>query len=292
MIVVKLMGGLGNQMFQYAAGKALSCKYNIDVKVDTSFLNTDTKGNYTTRKFELNIFNSNIKIATDEDLKYFNKTNISKFSRLLQRKFPSLFRNLTVVESGSNYHPEFNNYPKNTYLDGFWQSEKYFEKYKEQVKSDYSVTQQIPDELNLTLNKIISTNSVSIHVRRGDFISLKSANDFHGTQSLNYYQLAIDIITKNNKNFNIFIFSDDIEWCKLNLNFNFPIHFSQHNYNPYWDMFLMSNCKHNIIANSSFSWWAAWLNQNKEKIVIAPKNWFVDKTINTNDLIPSQWIQI
>jgi len=292
MIVVKLMGGLGNQMFQYAAAKSLALKHHVELKVDVTFLNTDTKGNYTRRKYELDIFNSDIKLATNEEILKFKKKTNNKITRTLQRTFPNIFNNLNAVESGSKYNPEFNNFPKNTYLNGFWQSEKYFENYKEQIKSTYKVIEQIPNELNIILNKIINTNSISIHVRRGDFISLKSANDFHGTQSLNYYQLAIDIITKNNKNFNIFIFSDDIEWCKLNLNFNFPIHFSQHNYNPYWDMFLMSNCKHNIIANSSFSWWAAWLNQNKEKIVIAPKNWFVDKTINTNDLIPSQWIQI
>ena len=292
MILVKLMGGLGNQMFQYAAAKGLACKHNVEVKVDVSFLNTDPKGSYTARKYELDIFNSAIKIATEDDLLKFNKRANNKITRSLQRNFPALFTYLLAAESGSNYNPAFQSYPKNTYLNGFWQSEKYFENYKEQIKTDFKLTKVIPKELQITLNNIQNSNSVSIHVRRGDYVALKSANDFHGICGIDYYKTAINLIAKKNKDINLYVFSDDINWCKQNFDFNFPIHFVEHNFESYWDMFLMSNCKHNIIANSSFSWWAAWLNHNEEKTVAAPKNWFADKTINTNDLIPSRWIKV
>ncbi len=292
MILVKLMGGLGNQMFQYAAAKALACKHNVDIKVDLSFLNADPKGNYTARKYELDIFNSVIKIASEEDLLKFNNKINNKIARSLQRNFPSLFTYLLAAESGSNYSLAFQSYPKNTYLNGFWQSEKYFEHYKAQIKTDYEFKKIIPNALQVILNQIQNSNSISIHVRRGDYVALKSANDFHGICNIDYYKTAISLMAQKNKNIELFIFSDDIDWCKQNFEFNFPMHFVQHKLESYWDMFLMSNCKHNIIANSSFSWWAAWLNKNIEKTIIAPKNWFANTAINTNDLIPLQWIKI
>lgn len=291
MIIVKLMGGLGNQMFQYAAAKSLACKHGVEVKVDLSYLNADSKGSYTPRKYELDIFAPSIKIAQQSELKTFNKEH-TKLSRLLRRKMPSLFKNLYAVESGSKYHSAFTNFPKNTYLEGFWQSEKYFENYKDQIRLDFSINTPLPIELEGVQNKIKSTNSVSLHVRRGDYITLKSANDFHGIPSIDYYQTSLDSISEKNKDLELFIFSDDIEWCKQNLNFKLPLHFIHHPFEACWDMFLMSNCKHNIIANSSFSWWGAWLNKNPDKIVIAPKNWFADKTINTSDLIPKEWIRL
>ncbi|MDX2173402.1 MAG: alpha-1,2-fucosyltransferase [Bacteroidota bacterium] len=291
MIIVKLMGGLGNQMFQYAAAKSLACMHGVEVRVDLSYLNADSKGSYTPRRYDLSIFKANVKIAEQSDLKPYIK-RYTKLSRLLRREMPSLFKNLYVVERGIKYHEAFTKFPKNTYLDGFWQSEKYFENYREQIKSDFTISKPLPIELEDIFNKIKSTNSVSIHVRRGDYVTLKSANDFHGLSTLEYYQTSIDIISEKCKDLELFIFSDDIEWCRQRFDFKLPKHFIHHTYEACWDMFLMSNCKHNIIANSSFSWWGAWLNQNPNKIVIAPKNWFVDKTLNTDDLIPREWIRL
>ncbi len=291
MILVKLMGGLGNQMFQYAAAKSLACRHNVDVKVDLSFLKLDTKGNYTPRKYELDIFNSHIKIATDEDVKNFTKKVNTKYSRLLQRKFPLFYNSLYAVEKGSSYHPEFKNYPKNTYLDGFWQSELYFKKYELQLKKEFTFKNTLPKQLESYLIKIQTTNSVSIHVRRGDYVTLKSANEFHGSCSLQYYKSALEIILNTNSKVDLFVFSDDIDWCRQNFNFKFPLHFIEHNFEAHWDMFLMSYCKHNIIANSSFSWWGAWLNNNENKIVVMPKYWFKNIESKLINIKPNNWLE-
>jgi hypothetical protein len=131
-------------------------------------------------------------------------------------------------------------------------------------------------------------------VRRGDYVTSPKTNSVHGTCSLEYYYDSFNLIEKQHKNSHYFIFSDDIEWCKQNLEFikNKTFIELSANERDHEEMYLMSQCKHNIIANSSFSWWGAWLNQNPDKMVIAPKKWFHDQQINTNDLIPDTWIRI
>jgi hypothetical protein len=263
MIIVKLIGGLGNQMFQYAAGLYLSHLHQTDLFVDNSFLSQNPNGAYTKRELELSVFNLDLKIATSKDIKKFNIEGSNKYSRALQRHLPILFNNLYASESGIQYQKEFLNYPKNTYLDGFWQSERYFK----------------PIE------------SVSLHIRRGDYISNKSAQQHHGNLGIDYYKNALNLIKEVYKNTEVFIFSDDLEWCKTNLKLEEVVHYvdaNQHQ-NFHLDIYLMSRCKHNVIANSSFSWWAAWLNQNTNKIVVAPANWYANKSLNTKDLIPMSW---
>lgn len=141
---------------------------------------------------------------------------------------------------------------------------------------------------------ILSVNAVSLHVRRGDYVSNLTINQFHGTCSLEYYNQAIAQIAKKVETPHFFVFSDDPEWVKSNLKIDYSITIVDHNNadKNYEDIRLMSLCKHHIIANSSFSWWGAWLCRNPNKIVIAPLKWFNDKSINTTDLIPDGWIKI
>ncbi len=141
---------------------------------------------------------------------------------------------------------------------------------------------------------IQSFKSVSLHIRRGDYVSNKVTNQVHGVCDLNYYSHAISYIAERISNTHLFVFSDDPEWAKGNLKTEIPTFFVDNNRadKDYEDLKLMRQCKHNIIANSSFSWWGAWLNQNAGKIVIAPKKWFNDKSINTKDLIPEKWIRL
>lgn len=292
MIITKLIGGLGNQMFQYAAGKALALKYNTSLKVDDSFLKKPAQGIDTQRYFELDIFEVPVLIASyNETEKYLKRVN-NKFSRELQRRFPFLFKSLRAVESGSTYHVEFERYPENTYLDGFWQSELYFAKYENEIRNLFKFKKEIINR-NLELVSKINTakNAVSIHVRRGDYINNPEANKFHGLCSLDYYTEAINLIKDKVSDVSLFVFSDDIPWCKNNFKFNLPIEFVE-THNPHSDLYLMTRCKHNIIANSSFSWWGAWLNDNPDKIVVAPKQWFANKNIDTKDVIPEKWIKL
>ncbi|MES2133275.1 MAG: alpha-1,2-fucosyltransferase [Bacteroidota bacterium] len=291
MIVTRLIGGLGNQMFQYAAGKALALKHGVDVKADLSELNRDAEGKYTQRHYELTIFSSNIKTAAESDLTPFLNKDKSKIKRELQRRFPFLFKTLTAVESGSSYHPEFEKYPENTYLQGFWQSELYFKEYEKEIRKAFQFNQTIIEACKSFSDMIQHSNSVSLHIRRGDYVNNPSANKFHGLCSPQYYENAVKHIAALQGQIEIIVFSDDIAWCKENLKFDFPIHFLETG-SAYNDLYLMTQCRHNIIANSSFSWWGAWLNAHPDKIVVGPKQWFADMSVNTSDILPVSWIRL
>lgn len=291
MIVAKLIGGLGNQLFQYAAAKALALRHNVDTKVDVSFLNSDSEGRYTQRFFDLTCFENDITIATKSECDLFLNKKSNKVTRELQICFPFLFNHVLFFESGSSYQYHFIKLPKSTYLNGYWQSELYFKNYELEIRNQLHFKKQIIDDCKHWLDKIKNTDSIALHVRRGDYVTLKEANSFHGTCNLTYYTNALNYLLAKVSMPTLYIFSDDLEWCKTNLSYNYPTYFVDTN-NQHHDLFLMSECQHNIIANSSFSWWAAWLNANPNKIVVAPEQWFTDKSINTNDLIPASWHKI
>lgn len=294
MIIVKLIGGLGNQMFQYAAGRCLAHLHETELLMDTSYLEKDPQGAYTRRKLELDVFNIDLKIATKADVERFNVEGSNKYSRALQRRLPILFTNVYVAESSTTFHKEFFSYPENTYLDGFWQSELYFNTVESILVNDFVLKDPLNRENRDWLKKIEGCESVSLHVRRGDYISNAAAQSHHGSCDVDYYKKAIECIKEDYKEIEIFVFSDDLNWCKANLRIKETLHFVDANQkeNQHLDMFLMSHCRHNVIANSSFSWWAAWLNRNDDKIVIAPMKWFNDPSIKTYDLIPKEWIRL
>lgn len=294
MIIVKLMGGLGNQMFQYAAAKSLAERHKVQLKVDLSFLNDrSAKENFTFREYELGCFDVSIEIASEEEVSIFKRKN-----RLYCFIAPLLGISIPVhyYEQSFNYNESFNEMPNEILLEGYFQSEKYFIQIRTLILANFRWRSPASGvNLNLIEN-IKSTNSVSLHIRRGDFADNKVINSFHGLCDINYYQRAITHINSITQNTTFFIFSDDINWAKKELGMTSKVIFIDHNIGKesFWDMRLMSLCKHNIIANSSFSWWGAWLNQNKEKIIIAPKIWFNNPIINlqTEDLIPSEWLRI
>lgn len=237
MIIVKLKGGLGNQMFQYAFGKKISIDRKTNLKFDKTFLeNTiwQKLTGVTVRAYELGEFNV--------------KAQFSKF------------------------------WQRNNYFDGYWQNEKYFKKIKPILLKDFTLRNK--SDKFLKFKKMISnTNSVSIHIRRGDYVERKVTKDYHGVLGFDYYFKAFELIGKKTKHPRFFIFSDD------------PTISSFSGLTDGEELILMSKCKHNIIANSSFSWWGAWLNKNPSKIVIAPKKWFGVGVKNTVAL-PKEWIRI
>lgn len=293
MIAVTLIGGLGNQMFQYALGRKLAIENNTQLLLDLSFLKTKASG-YTQRNFELDVFNIHADILSDNELLKFNATHKNKFTRKLYKILPFLNNYKIVREKGHHFQPNLLKINGNCLFYGFWQSEKYFTEIRDVLKNDFSPKNAPSEENQLIIQKISACHSVSLHVRRGDYVNLKDANNFHGICGLDYYSQAIEHIKKNIDNPVFFIFSDDVNWCKENIQTEFPTYFVEHNTgsNSFEDIRLMSLCKHNITANSSFSWWGAWLNGNPKKIVIAPKKWFKDTSVNTQDLIPENWQRI
>lgn len=285
MILVYLMGGLGNQMFQYAAGKALAHSKGVDFKV---YFNEDEYP-YIKYFYHLDVFKLKAEFPTKEEYKKFKP--LKGITYKIAKKLGLHADGKIVAQVGFKYEESFFDIPDNTYIKGFYQSYKYFQTIKDTIREDFTFAKPATGLNAELLEKIESSNSIAIHFRRGDYVEVKKTNDFHGVCSLEYYQAAVDWICEGVDNPQLYIFSNDIQYVKDNFKSSFPITFVEHNdfKNSHEDLRLMAACKHNIIANSSFSWWAAWLNNNPNKKVVAPGRWFTDESINTNDLFPSDW---
>jgi hypothetical protein len=294
-VIVKLNGGLGNQMFQYALAKVVAIRHNAQILLDKDLFNlTEKKPGHTPREYELDIFNIDSRDASNKELVYFERLSIfHKLKRELHLNYPKM-----CYEANFSYSDAIKNKKPPVYLRGFFQSYRYFSGYEEVVRDCFQFPEAKMDGINKNiLNSIKTTKSIAVHIRRGDYKTDKITNNIHGVCSLEYYQKAMEMMIEMNYDATFYFFSDDMEWVKSNFgDYNEQSNFvSGNNEDDSWkDMMLMSNCDHNIIANSSFSWWAAWLNNNKDKKVIAPKRWFRDeeKESYTYDLIPPQWIRI
>lgn len=293
MIISKVISGLGNQLFQYALGRQISIEKNTPLKLDTTFFNSQDL-----RSYKLNNYNINADIASSEEINYFlykYNTNMlsSRVLRKTEKLLPRTKRKLFKEEVPWQYEPELFKVSSNIYIDGYWQHYKYFENIDPLIFKELTIKSPYTDFVQSTIQHIIGNeNSVSIHIRRGDYITDKQANNLMGVLPLNYYYSAIDIIKQRILNPTFYIFSDDLEWVKNNLSISSPCRYIDGG-KDYFDLDLMSKCKHNIIANSSFSWWGAFLNKNINKIVIAPKQWVLPESINKNiELIFPSWTKI
>lgn len=282
---------MGNQMFQYAAGRRLAMKHKTILKLDlTSLLDRTPHENFTFRNYELDVFNiqENFASLSETNRLLSNNNFIDEIKRKLKLK------NL-IKQPNSQFYEQLLTAPNNTYLDGYWQSEKYFIDIEQLIRDEFTLKVDLDHESKKMAKRIKSLNAICLHVRRGDFVSNPLANKVHGTCDLDYYLKSIDYMANSISNPHFFIFSDDTEWCKENLRFCYPYHIVSNRCagkKSEYHLKLMTLCKHNIISNSSFAWWGAWLNGNPEKIVIAPEKWFNDTSINTSDLIPETWIRI
>lgn len=286
MVVTKLTGGLGNQMFQYAFGVSLSAKLGVEFRYDFFSHPSDTP-----RSFELNHFAISSKMATKSQLANLG-IPLSKKRFLLEKL--GLVRSSIKLETGHHFQPDALNFPDNSYVQGYWQSEKYFNHIESTIRQEFTFKRVLEGENKRLIKKMNSQNAVSVHIRHGDYLTSKAANEFHGVCGLDYYQAAIQYMNKGVTKPIYYFFSDDPAWVKKNLLISSESYYIDWNQGEasYIDMQLMSHCQHHIIANSSFSWWGAWLNPSKKKIVIAPKQWFKDPSIDTSDLIPDSWIRL
>jgi hypothetical protein len=292
MILSSIIGGLGNQMFQYAAGRALSLRLSQPFQLDISGF--DGYGLH--HGFELSrVFSCNPEIATEAEVRDFLGWRAYWVTRKILKRpsFAMLRGTRLVVEPHFNYWPGIMSVSSNTYMSGYWQSEKYFNDASESIQADFTFRQPFSRENVELTEKIDKRMSVSLHVRRGDYVTHSKTNAVLGLCSLEYYRAAIFHIAEHVENPEFFIFSDDIPWVMDRLQINFPCKYVDHNQGAesYNDMRLMSLCRHNIIANSSFSWWGAWLNKNSDKIVISPRKWFANNN-NVQDLFPAGWVTL
>jgi len=243
---------------------------------------------------ELDVFNLKLNVASDQECKPFYKIRDSRFYRNVNDKIPFLFKSNYFQEFGFKFANNLLSQPDNTYIDGFWQNENYFKPSSEAIRSDFLFRPFSLEHNNKLANDIDQCESLSIHVRRSDYVSNAQVLNYHGVCNVDYYKSSVNFLIKDRPNIKLFAFSDDPEWVRTNLHFDYPFTIVSHNTakSSVEDMHLMSLCKHNIIANSSFSWWSAWLNKNPHKVIIAPKIWFQDKLANTSEIIPKEWIKL
>lgn len=288
MIIAKLQGGLGNQLFQYAAARALAERYKTTLKVDFSGHKNDIA-----RSFKLSFFNIKTELIARQEIVSFKKRYNQGLIGKLINKLPFQLNRHYFREPHFYYTSKFLELPDNIYLEGYWQSEKYFVSIEEIIKREVVLKKEYEVPNKEVLDTINQTNSVSLHVRRGDYVANPTTLKMHGICTEEYYRQAIVYIKERVANPYFFIFSDDPEWVKNNLKLTNQYRIvSSEGYTDYQELSLMSQCKHHIIANSSFSWWGARLGKNPEKIVIAPQKWFGDFKGDTKDLLPQTWIKL
>ena len=271
-------------MFQYAMGRAYAIMHGKELVLDVSEFKKNKN-----RKLLLDQLEIKIKTigALNNFLLFFYRNSIS---RLLIRVFGlGLFREKSQFKYDSKLIQS-----NVCYLDGYWQSYKYFDKYFDIIRSEIAIKHLNSHEYDYYLKLISAHKSVSLHVRRGDYISNLDAYRYHGLCDINYYTEAIHLIKNKIGDANYFIFSDDLQWCKREFigdEFTF-VEIKECENQALYELFLMSKCQHNIIANSTFSWWGAWLNNYNEKMVIYPLRWNKSITYGSDDLFPNNWVGI
>jgi hypothetical protein len=269
MIIVRLIGGLGNQFFQYAMGRRLAEKHKTTLKIDISPFEE-----YKLHKYSLWAFNIQEDIASKEEIK-----------ALTYKKEKHFHFDSDVLDSSDD-----------VYLEGYWQTEQYFKDIPEIIRQEFSVKTPLAGRDKELAKQTKSCDAVSLHIRRGDYVPLTYGDQIFDACDLGYYFESIRLLLSQVQDPHFFIFSDDPEWARDNLKLSHPTTLVDHNdaSRNYEDLRLMGFCQHHIIANSSFSWWGAWLNPNPHKRVFAPKKWFNDnvRNLDPKDIIPSLWVRL
>lgn len=281
MLFVQLIGGLGNQMFQYAEGRRLAFVQKEELVLDISAFQE-----YKLRRYSLYPFRLHARIATKEETYYLklsllekimNKLGLKRDKPVSQKKF-SLFGKCHTIIKRDAY--------------GHWNNAQSLQNIEHLIREDFSLKDPQGEEYDALTKKIGACNSISLHVRRTDYLAVKNSSVFAACP-VEYYQKAIKMIAEKTGTMHLFIFSDDIEWVKKNISLVYPTTFvSGGPFADYQELMLMSACKHNITANSTFSWWGAWLNKNPKKIIITPTKWFIDEKMNNEDIILKTWVKM
>ena len=295
MIVVCLNGGLGNQLFQYALGRHLAEIHGTDVYLDLSALRSCGH-----RRYALGPFNIQEHFASPKEVQEFKfktRNPVERAARWVLRRPAGPVPADTYVREKERFRfdPDMLRLPDKVYLEGSWQNEKYFVDIEETIRREFCPKDPPAGKNKELLSMTAECPSVSMHVRRGDFVDSPGTRDMHGFCNIDYYRRCVERIAQAVRDPRFFVFSDDIPWCREHLGeLGAPTTLVDHNGpdKAHEDLRLMSVCKHNIIANSTFSWWGAWLNANREKVVLAPECWLKEYPDDPSDLIPPGWIRV
>ena len=290
MIIVRLKGGLGNQMFQYALGRALQHRRGDELRLDVTYLLGDSVFKWDVpRNYELDVFQIQPAFAYIPRL-------LRRAPRRLGDAEAVPRKQSFVAENEFGFHPEILDLTApNLYLDGYWQSQSYFAGIADEILDAFRFRMPLSPSGREMARTIASVNSISVDVRRGDYISVESSRNALGFVGEDYYRRGIDWIKVNIPDPQLFVSSDDLPWCREHLKFDLPITWLDQNYAG-WKfsekLQLMSMCKHFLISNSTFAWWAAWLARNDQKLVACPRKWFRDEYFDSKDLIPASWLKL
>ena len=291
MVIVRIKAGLGNQMFQYAVGRSLALQKGTALLLDKAGYETETFRKYELTRFKISGDTFNGARRTLE--MQLQRRSLKPLRSLLETvRFPFVPKYIRDSEKGFDERLLRNN--GDMYLDGFWQSERYFSPVREILLKEFSFKEAPDTENSRMLSRIGSCNAVCVHIRRGDYSSTTSGQIKHGVCPLDYYHSALEYIRQRTPNPAFFVFSDDPAWASSNLSNLEAATFVSHNVgrNDAEDMRLMMNCRHFIIANSTFSWWSAWLSQNPDKMIVAPKRWYASAKQSDKDLVPEKWVRL
>lgn len=285
-----VIGGLGNQMFQYAAGRALALRYGCGLILDRSSFHRTFAVN---RPFELD----RLRIVVSPS------PPISSLRFMLARRGLALLQTASgwhpFREERPSYDPLFEQLPQRSYLIGYWQSWRYFDHVAPTIYEELQAAEPLSSASQVLADQMSGTTSLCIHVRRGDYVTSPAVREHHGVLDFNHYQRAIGMIQERVEGIRAFVFSDDLDWCRsafapLGLDAKFVD--CNRGENSWQDLFLMASCRHAIIANSSFSWWGAWMGDrrtvDRDRIVIAPRRWLVGEDVPFEDRCPQSWIPI
>ncbi len=284
-VFVRLVGGLGNQLFQYATARAVALRNGVPLILDARAYKPDSAFGY-----ELGHFAIEACVGSAEELPPGRKQPLHY---ALWRKFGSSPK--FVRERGLGFNRNVTALPAGVYLHGYFQTEKYFAEHSDAIRSELRIVEPPSEENRRWLAMIADVPSVSLHLRRGDYVSSAKGSQVHGGCTPVYYANAVEhVAAKLGCAPVLHVFSDDPAWARNNLTFPFETHYCAHNDGSrnYEDLRLMGACKHHIIANSTFSWWGAWLNPDPDKIVVAPRQWFADPRMHNPDIVPEGWVRI
>lgn len=293
-VCVEIVGGLANQMFQYATGRSLALHLSCPLKLDLSTFQT-----YADWPYQLDIFDIDAEVVSQEELRQFvrKKTKLEwQVERYILRRRDAARWEGVFDERGFGFDPELYAQTPPIFLRGYWQSPKYFAHQREELLRIFTPKTPLSPNARETMRQIAGGTAVSIHVRRGDYVRRADVAQVHGTCSLDYYRRAVGLIRRLYADARFYVFSDDPQYVRDSFDFcpNYSL-VGGNDDKPHEDMLLMSRCRHHIIANSSFSWWGAWLNRQPDKTVIAPRRWFSDEKLHrtfTYDLYPEEWITL
>ena len=287
-VFARIEGGLGNQFFQYAAARSLADKLQCELMLDLRGIAENGD-----RPYQLDLYRARVEIAGPDQLALLPQWRSSRIGRLWQAMsflLPAVFHAPVFLPHGFAYDARIEKLRRPVYMVGYWQTERYFAWNRNRLIQDL-VLRADQDTNAVWLQKIDACNSVSLHVRRGDYINSSSAAQIHGTCDLGYYRRAIEDLMRREPNIEVFVFSDEPQWALSNLHLPVPMHVVDANppEQGYLDIELMRRCRHHVLANSSFSWWGAWLCEYPGQIVFAPTQWFANPGFNTNDVVPARW---